>query len=156
MYLLNTKTRTLSEFSDERDDDRRPAFAISSHRWGESEILFHEMQSGVFDRSSSGYRKIKAFCSLALSYAYDWVWVDTCCIDKKSSAEPSKAIDSMYRYYEMAQGCCVYMNDMTWDDPNEGKRRSKFRHSAWFPRVEVHSGPPVHSHLIPPVLLEGS
>ncbi|KAI6002305.1 hypothetical protein F5J12DRAFT_906395 [Pisolithus orientalis] len=42
---------------------------------------------------------------------YTWLWIDTCCIDKRSSAELSEAINSMYRWYRNSQMCYVYLND---------------------------------------------
>ncbi|KAI6262218.1 hypothetical protein MCOR23_002183 [Pyricularia oryzae] len=41
-----------------------------------------------------------------------YVWVDTCCIDKTSSAELSEAINSMFRWYEMGEVCFVYLLDL--------------------------------------------
>ena len=42
---------------------------------------------------------------LAESHGYKWVWIDTCCIDKTSSAELSEAINSMFRYYFLSDIC---------------------------------------------------
>ena len=39
-------------------------------------------------------------------------WIDTCCIDKSSSAELSEAINSMYTWYEVAQVCYAYLEDV--------------------------------------------
>uniref|UniRef100_A0A0C4DJ19 Heterokaryon incompatibility domain-containing protein n=1 Tax=Fusarium oxysporum (strain Fo5176) TaxID=660025 RepID=A0A0C4DJ19_FUSOF len=50
-----------------------------------------------------GYQKIKKFGQEAANNGFDWVWVDTCCIDKKSSAELSEAINAMFRWYRNAQ-----------------------------------------------------
>ncbi|KIK22946.1 hypothetical protein PISMIDRAFT_101515, partial [Pisolithus microcarpus 441] len=38
--------------------------------------------------------------------------IDTCCIDKQSSAELSEAINLMYWWYQNAQICYVYLNDV--------------------------------------------
>ncbi|KAF5572170.1 beta transducin [Fusarium pseudoanthophilum] len=40
-----------------------------------------------------------------------YVWVDTCCIDKTSSAELSEAINSMFRWYQQSAKCYVYLDD---------------------------------------------
>ncbi|KAI6041068.1 hypothetical protein EDC04DRAFT_2566167, partial [Pisolithus marmoratus] len=32
----------------------------------------------------------------------NWVWIDTCCINKESSSELSEAINSMYKWYANA------------------------------------------------------
>jgi hypothetical protein len=43
---------------------------------------------------------------------FEWGWVDTCCIDKTSSAELSEAINSMYRWYTEADSCYAYLSDV--------------------------------------------
>ncbi|CAO1598298.1 hypothetical protein XANCAGTX0491_002068 [Xanthoria calcicola] len=42
---------------------------------------------------------IKTSCEQALEDEYDYIWVDTCCIIKESSAEVSKGVNSMFRWY---------------------------------------------------------
>lgn len=44
-----------------------------------------------------------------------WVWVDTCCIDKTSSAELSEAINSMFSWYKWATVCYAYLSDVSAD-----------------------------------------
>ena len=63
-------------------------------------------------RQRDGYRKILDSCKRAEKDGYEWLWVDTCCIDKRSSAELSEAINSMYRWYENAQVCYAYLHDI--------------------------------------------
>lgn len=135
MYLLNTQTGKLSKFGDQK---RRPPYAILSHRWGHEEITFQQIECGEFERDSAGYRKIKECCVMADSWGYNWVWIDTCCIDKKSSAELSEAINSMFKWYKEAKYCFVYLSDVTWNDTSGAARfdsRAEFRRSAWFSRV---------------------
>ena len=57
------------------------------------------------------------------------LWIDTCCIDKTSSADLSEAIDSMYGWYEKAQVCYVYMADVL-----ASNEYLPFRESRWFSR----------------------
>jgi hypothetical protein len=65
-------------------------------------------------RSRSGYLKVAEFAKIAAGEGYDYLWVDTCCIDKNSSHELSEAINSMYRYYQNAEVCYVYLEDLRW------------------------------------------
>lgn len=60
------------------------------------------------------------------------------CIDKKSSAELSEAINSMYRWYKNASECYAYLNDVTWKestyyDPMH-QCWTEFYRSRWFTR----------------------
>lgn len=59
-----------------------------------------------------GYQKVKAFCEEARRNNFHYAWADTCCIDKKSSAELGEAINSMYMWYERADICYAYLCDV--------------------------------------------
>lgn len=87
-------------------------YAILSHRWEDGEVSFQDIQDPLVASQKPQWSKVKNFCEMALFYGYDWAWVDTCCIDKTSSSELSEAINSMYRWYENAGLCIVYMSDV--------------------------------------------
>ena len=101
-------------------DDEVTQYAILSHRWGEQEVGYDEIvelakrdeEKRDEIRQRDGYRKILDSCKQAEKDGYEWLWVDTCCIDKRSSAELSEAINSMYRWYENAQVCYAYLHDV--------------------------------------------
>lgn len=84
MWLLDTTTITLSQ---QHDDDVR--YAILSHQWGNEneEVSFADVQDTDVARRKQGYRKIELCCEQARKDGYKFAWVDTCCIDKSSSAE---------------------------------------------------------------------
>lgn len=42
---------------------------------------------------------------------FQYAWIDTCCIDKDSSAELSESINSMYKWYEKAAICYAFLAD---------------------------------------------
>ncbi|KAL8713132.1 MAG: hypothetical protein Q9220_002653 [cf. Caloplaca sp. 1 TL-2023] len=131
MRLLHTKTLEFDEFFDQG----LPRYVILSHRWGEDEATFQDFEKGT-QRKRKGYRKIEVFCKMAQQQGnYDWVWVDTCCIDKKSSAELSEAINSMFEWYKRANHCFVYLSDVALKkDERPEAFWKKFRKSAWFTR----------------------
>ena len=101
-------------------DDEVTEYAILSHRWTEQEVDYNEVvklaKMGEEERSEirqrDGYRKILRSCEQAKKDEYKWLWVDTCCIDKRSSAELSEAINSMYRWYENSRICYAYLHDV--------------------------------------------
>jgi hypothetical protein len=62
-----------------------------------------------------------------------WQWIDSCCIDKSSSAELSEAINSMFKWYENSQVCYTYLNDVPVGEDHE-RENSAFRNSKWFTR----------------------
>lgn len=63
-------------------------------------------------RSKMGFAKIEGVCCLARERGYGLAWVDTCCMDKSSSAELTENINAMYRYYSCAAFCVVYLSDL--------------------------------------------
>ncbi|KAI0487382.1 heterokaryon incompatibility protein-domain-containing protein [Xylaria cf. heliscus] len=127
MHLLNVHTRQLQEFF-----ERIPPYAILSHTWGEDEVLFQDLSTPGHERKL-GYRKIEGCCQQAIRDGFNFVWVDTCCIDKRSSAELSEAINSMFKWYGNAQVCYVYLVDVLWKE-GSGESYSNFRNSKWFTR----------------------
>ena len=135
MRLLHTSTLELHEFYGEVI----PKYAILSHTWGEGEVSFQELQKAKLDESSmlnesKGYRKIKDCCKLAASDGWQYIWIDTCCIDKTSSAELSEAINSMYRWYGEAQICYAYLADVDSAGQNDPLTMRRFERSRWFTR----------------------
>jgi hypothetical protein len=79
----------------------------------------------------AGYTKIRYACLQALTEKHEYIWVDTCCIDKSSSAELTEAINSMFRWYQNAAICYAYLEDV-FDDSKAGL--GDFGSSKWFTR----------------------
>jgi hypothetical protein len=87
MRLIDVETLRLESFTSETD----VPYAILSHCWGEEEVLFQDMADGTAPRKK-GYFKIERFCGITKAEGLRYAWIDTCCIDKSSSAELSEAI----------------------------------------------------------------
>ncbi|KAH5618961.1 hypothetical protein HBI68_252080 [Parastagonospora nodorum] len=122
MWLLNTSSFKLEEFHSDV-----PSYAILSHRWKNGEELsFGGLEEPHPYADRTGYKKVKTFCVEARKKRLEYVWVDTCCIDKKSSAELSEAINSMYTFYSRAKTCYVYLHDVVAVED--------FEQSSWFTR----------------------
>ncbi|KAH7350587.1 heterokaryon incompatibility protein-domain-containing protein [Rhexocercosporidium sp. MPI-PUGE-AT-0058] len=125
MRLLHTTKLTLHTFFDKDV----PKYAILSHRWDEEEVIFQDLQSGR-GPDMPGFAKIQGCCAQARSDGWEYAWIDSCCIDKSSSAELSEAINSMFKWYEKAMVCYVYLSDV------DGKKAipEQLEVSAWFTR----------------------
>ena len=131
MRLLNTKTAKLEDFNDPL---HLPPYAILSHVWRDpGEQSFQEVNAlrKEDDPRACVSDKIRQCCIFAEKEGFEWIWIDTCCIDKSSSAELSEAINSMYAWYAAADICYVYMHDVEDTHPS---RAPSFRRSAWFKR----------------------
>ncbi|MCJ1314623.1 hypothetical protein MMC25_008305 [Agyrium rufum] len=75
-------------------EDDIPEYAILSHRWGAEEVTFRDLIDGT-GKVNPGYGKIQFCGEQARRDGLKYFWVDTCCIDKSSSAELSEAINSI-------------------------------------------------------------
>ncbi|KAF2439172.1 HET-domain-containing protein [Karstenula rhodostoma CBS 690.94] len=118
MRLLNASTIRLESFYNEATT---PSYAILSHTWGEEEVSFQDLEHvGTHLEStrassllrSQGFYKILKCCERALADGLQYAWVDTCCIDKTSSAELSESINSMFKWYKNAIICYAYLDDI--------------------------------------------
>jgi hypothetical protein len=90
-----------------------------------------------------GFQKIINFCDFARAQPeqHQWVWVDSCCIDKRSSSELTEAVNSMYRWYQNAAICYAYLSDVVITDKHKMDRLGDLERSAWFTRgVMIASG----------------
>lgn len=117
-----------------------PDYAILSHTWGRDhdEVTYQDIMSRK-GKGKSGYSKILFCAEQAKKDDMSYFWVDTCCIDKASSAELSEAINSMFRWYQNASRCYVYMSDVssgiaTVNDDLSRSWKPAFRQSRWFTR----------------------
>jgi hypothetical protein len=151
MRLLNTESLQLHEFF----DPQVPPYTILSHRWEGEEVTFQELQNGQA-KEKQGYAKIKGCCRQAREDGFEYAvstheskaneyeeclltflckWIDSCCIDKTSSAELSEAINSMFQWHRKAQVCYAYLSDVSEGIENPPYHRdSEFRRSLWFTR----------------------
>ncbi|KAL7622570.1 hypothetical protein AAE478_008077 [Parahypoxylon ruwenzoriense] len=161
MRLLHTSSLALHEFH----GTGVPPYAILSHTWVEGEeVSFHDFSSSLVPpatrsksetgprqtratrprREPSGLRKIRGACEVARNDGFAWIWIDTVCIDKASSAELTEAINSMYNWYRGSAVCYAYLADVP--DPVSDLKRKRddegvdsetlryFRRSRWFSR----------------------
>lgn len=116
------------------DSSSFPEYAILSHTWGNHEITLQEFNSPSSSTSSKpGFVKIGSACLKAKKRDnLQYTWVDTCCIDKGSSAELTEAINSMYAWYAGAKVCYAYLSDLEPGTPEELKKR--LPGCRWFTR----------------------
>ncbi|TQV90555.1 ankyrin repeat-containing protein [Cordyceps javanica] len=131
MRLLNTRSLALEFFT----GGDIPPYAILSHTWEAGEVSLQELHGNLYDASSQGWIKIQRSAQLAAMQELGYIWIDTCCIDKSSSAELSEAINSMFQWYERAAVCYVYLCDVAaGQDPIDFAASGGQGSSRWFSR----------------------
>ena len=130
MHLLNVDTFKLEYFVSDP-----PPYAILSHTWGSDseEVSYRDVLDGRLDTAASRPPKIAGCCKTAKENGYQYVWIDTCCINKSSSTELHEAITSMFKWYRDAAICYAYLSDVIPEDGSDDFR-SHFRSARWFQR----------------------
>ncbi|RPD63833.1 HET-domain-containing protein [Lentinus tigrinus ALCF2SS1-6] len=148
MWLLDATTFALFSV----DDPSQVRYAAVSHVWnalGEpsfqalhteiertlgSEPDDEQVQAYIEGHGNHAFwSKIASACAFARAHGYQYIWIDTCCINKMSSAELSEAVNSMFEWYAQASVCYAYLHDVPDHEYPSGER-SKFRSSKWFKR----------------------
>lgn len=130
MRLLNAKTLQFETFY-----GNEPPYAALSHRWEkreEEELRCQDILDGT-RKNTAGYRKVKSCCEFALKNKLEYIWVDTCCIDKTNSVELQEAINSMFMWYKNSKVCYAYLSDYTVEK-DQGLEEGMFKESLWFSR----------------------
>jgi len=144
MRLLHVDTNGSFKLTASFRNNRPPPYAILSHVWAadnQEEVTFEDLTNGMRG-SKGGYQKLR-FCSEeAKRDGLSYFWVDSCCIDKRSSAEVAEAINSMFRWYQNAAKCYVYLSDVSIPNLHSYAQSSQlpnslskaFKKSKWFTR----------------------
>jgi hypothetical protein len=113
-------------------------YAILSHTWGEDDEEFNFRDLKDCSRKTKvGYKNLRFCGEQAAHDSLQYFWVDTCCIDKSSSAELQEAITSMFRWCHNAAKCYVYLKDVLTNDQIDLSSQpweAAFRNSGWFNR----------------------
>lgn len=97
--LINTRTLALEVFQ-----YSAPPYATLSPTWASEEATLQDWQAG-FKTDTAGHSKVIRICQRAQHDGIDYVWVDTCCIDKMKNVELSEAINCMFKLYHDAEVC---------------------------------------------------
>ncbi|KAF4878470.1 Vegetative incompatibility protein HET-E-1 [Colletotrichum siamense] len=130
IWLINVHSGKLEKFQ-----NNFPRYAILSHTWGEEkdEIHFGDIQKDhQLSKTGPGRIKFDGCCQQAKADGFDYVWIDTCCIDKSHHTDYSEAITSMFSWYQTAGRCYAYLADVP--DKSASTFDNDFRRSRWHTR----------------------
>ncbi|OTA80242.1 hypothetical protein M434DRAFT_86584, partial [Hypoxylon sp. CO27-5] len=115
MHLLDVNTRRLKKYVEEKNGKICEKYGILSHRWlaRDDEILFQDIESAdhALLKKKKGFFKLVKCCEQAKRDNLGYVWIDSCCINRSDSTELQESINSMYRWYENADRCYVYLKN---------------------------------------------
>ncbi len=140
MWLLSTDRAELHFFIS--PEAVTGGYAILSHTWGNNEQTFQDTQALRDKCMATGQNprdlstdKVRECCILVERHGYQWVWDDTCCIDKTSSSELSESINSMFHWYSCAEVCYAHMEGVESDcdlkAPGSAFRKARWHTRGW-------------------------
>lgn len=97
--------------------DAEIKYGIVSHKWltpNSREVQFDDLRdaasrSTAKEKKRTGFAKITETCELAKARGLQYIWLDTCCINKTNPTEVQESINSMYSWYQEARVCFVYL-----------------------------------------------
>ncbi|KAK1988043.1 hypothetical protein LZ30DRAFT_700659 [Colletotrichum cereale] len=130
MRLFNTQSRELESFN------FPPPFpyAILSHVYSSPGHDEWPPYGSAELQEPSHHNIIDKTCLLALQNGLRFVWIDSICIDKRSSAEVSETINSLRKYFQAAALCLAYLFDLPCETARpreETWKQSLFWSRAW-------------------------
>lgn len=123
------------------DKDDIPPYAILSHTSAndpDDEVTYKDIKKQRGE-AKPGYQKLLFCKEQAERDGLAHFWVDTCCIDKTNAAELTESINSMFRWYQQAEKCYVFLSDVSSGRTNQHELsraswKKEFRASKWFTR----------------------
>lgn len=130
MWFINCTSFRL-EWNDINGPNPKP-YWILSHTWGADEVSFQDIQDLERASQKRGVSKIRTISELALIGGCAHAWVDTCCIDKTSSAELTESINSMFLWYLKAERCVAYLEGL--EAGTGTATEAELRNCKWFTR----------------------
>jgi hypothetical protein len=141
MRLLERNSAGQLSLTEDFIGDDIPKYAILSHTWeaDTEEVTYRDLIDRT-GKSKAGYGKIRFCGERAKRDGLRFFWVDTCCIDKFNAVELQEAINSMFRWYQNAAKCYVYLSDVSTkkrkatDQLSKHTWESAFQSSRWFTR----------------------
>ena len=99
-------------------DKEVPAYTILSYTWhanNKQKVTLQDIKTGT-GKSKAGWKKIDFYTNKAAADSLRYFWIDTCCIDEKNAVELAAAINSIFRLYQKAAQCYVYLSDVSIQD----------------------------------------
>ncbi|KAG2742786.1 hypothetical protein P692DRAFT_201795371, partial [Suillus brevipes Sb2] len=135
---LLSSTITRSDIHTKRIEEvvkKNLQYAMLSHRWEGKEPLLQDIQGkSVYDSeldSVGGMAKLRSFCKTAHDAGYNWVWSDTCCIDKNINVELQESVNSMFVWYRHSALTIVYLSDVPPSSKSGALAKSVWNTRGW-------------------------
>lgn len=132
MRLLNTESFELRDST-----DPPPLYSVFSHAHGSNDIGFEDFRYPEILPLKAGFHRLWQACSRARDHGSKWLWADTICIDRSSSAAVSDALNSLSRIYQECTFSLIYLEDLVPSEYMHKGLERQLASCAWFRNVWV-------------------
>lgn len=107
VWLINTTTFRLCAFA-----SSIPPYATFSYVTDQDEALFEAFAQTDRDSCKDSIKIIERACDQARNAGFEWLWNHTACVDRRSSAAQSEAINSLAQIYQDCDYSLIYLEDL--------------------------------------------
>ncbi|KAI3396474.1 hypothetical protein diail_12094 [Diaporthe ilicicola] len=107
MWLINTSTFQLREFT-----ESTPRYATFCYITDENGASFEDLAQTKANPCKNGIGTIQRACDQARAAGSEWLWNDAACVDKRSSAAVSEAVNSLAQIYRDCEFSMIYLDDL--------------------------------------------
>lgn len=132
MRLLNTESFELRDST-----EPSPLYSVFSHAHGNNDIGFEDFRYPDILPLKAGFHRLWQACSRARDHGSKWLWADSVCIDRSSSAAVSDALNSLSRIYQECTFSIIYLEDLIPGDYADNNLEKQLANCAWFRNVWV-------------------
>lgn len=126
MQLINTTTLQLHAFT-----GSPPPYAILSHVTYGDDASFEDLAQVEKDTSKESHKIIQRACEKALAEGSEWLWNYASCVDNRSSAAQSEAINSMAQIHRDCEYILIYLEDLECNLVGDGDIAEKLARCRW-------------------------
>ncbi|KAH8897399.1 hypothetical protein GQ53DRAFT_743109 [Thozetella sp. PMI_491] len=132
MWLLDVRKFQLRFFD---NIDNAPPFAALSHCWEANEVTFADLRDPDKAARKAGHLKLRRACQTAEGLGLQWLWADTVCINRSSSAELTESVNSSFRWYRQCQVCIVHLSDYPSNEQQPADVKTTLSRCRWVRRA---------------------
>lgn len=130
MWLINTSTVRPREFT-----SSTPPYVIFSHTTATTEASFEELEQTRSDSCKEKFNIIERACDLARAAGIEWLWNHSACVDERSSAALSEAINSLAQVHRNCEYIIIYLEDLDWEPGGEDLTSERLATCRWIRNI---------------------
>ncbi|KAH8760498.1 hypothetical protein F5883DRAFT_140758 [Diaporthe sp. PMI_573] len=130
MWLIDTSTFRPREFT-----RSTPPYATLSHVTEEDEVSFESLENARRDLCNDNITIIERACGQARTAGVPWLWNYATCVDKRSCAAQSEAINSLAQVYRGCEYSIIYLADIVCELAGDATLGERLAGCRWIKNI---------------------